>query len=105
MWLSWLEYCPVHQKFAGSVPGQHTYVGCGDANGRQPINVSLLYQWLAGWLSVYVSLSLSLPPPLFLPLSLKSINIKGKKCFKRTRKFLDIKNKIAKIKNSIEIQK
>lgn len=28
-WLSWFEHCLVHQKAPGSVPGQHTYPGCG----------------------------------------------------------------------------
>ena len=25
VWLSWLEYCPIHQKVAGSIPSQVTY--------------------------------------------------------------------------------
>ena len=28
-WLSWLEHHPVHQKIAGSIPGQGTDLGCG----------------------------------------------------------------------------
>ena len=27
--LSWLERCPVHQKVAGLIPSQGTYLGCG----------------------------------------------------------------------------
>ena len=26
-WLSWLEHHPIHQKVAGSIPGQGTYLG------------------------------------------------------------------------------
>ena len=29
VWLSWLQHCPVHQKVAGSIPSQDTYLGCG----------------------------------------------------------------------------
>ena len=29
VWLSWLEHCPVNQKFAGLMPGQGTCLGCG----------------------------------------------------------------------------
>ena len=28
-WLSWLERRPVHQRIAGSIPRQGTYLGCG----------------------------------------------------------------------------
>ena len=28
-WLSWLEHCPTHQKFAGLIPDQGTYLVCG----------------------------------------------------------------------------
>ena len=28
-WLSWLEPLPIHQKVAGSIPGQGAYLGCG----------------------------------------------------------------------------
>ena len=27
-WLSWLEHCPIHQKVAGSIPSQGTFLGC-----------------------------------------------------------------------------
>ena len=29
MWLSWLDCHPVNRKFAGSIPGQGTCLGCG----------------------------------------------------------------------------
>ena len=45
-WLSWLEYCLIHQKIMGLIPGGSTY-------RRQPIDISLC-------LSVSLSLSLSL---------------------------------------------
>ena len=40
--LSWLEHRRINQKFAGSILGQGTYLGCGfGPYERQPINVSL----------------------------------------------------------------
>ena len=44
-WLSWLEHCPVRQKFVGSIPNQGTCLGLGslpgqDAWERQPIDVA-----------------------------------------------------------------
>ena len=70
VWLSWLEHHPIHQKFAGSIPSQGVYLGCGFSWGmRQPINVS-------------VSLSLS------LSLSLISINASSGKDFKKVSPWL-----------------
>lgn len=34
-WLSWLEYCPLHQKVVGSISGQGTYLGCRCTGGNQ----------------------------------------------------------------------
>ena len=59
-WLSWLEYHPIHQKVAGSIPGSGMY-------GRQPVNVSLSH-WC-------FSSSLSLSPALH-----KKKEKKRKKC-------------------------
>ena len=39
-WLSWLECCPIHQKVAGSIPGQGTRLGCG-------FNTQLAHIWEA----------------------------------------------------------
>ena len=56
-WLNWLECCYMHQKVAGSIPGQGIYPGCGCSTpghrtyGRQSIDVSLSLS------------SLSLPSP------------------------------------------
>ena len=55
--LSWLEHCPVHQKFAGSILYQGTHVGCR-------FSLWLGCVWNGNW-SIYLSLqrlSLFLPP-------------------------------------------
>ena len=63
-WLGWLPSGPVNQKVAGLVPGQGTHPGCGfspqkghvrEATDRFFCSFSLLF--------------------LFLPLSLKSVNM------------------------------
>ena len=58
-WLSWLGRRPIHQKVAGSIPGQGMYLGCefDPQSGRvwrQPINISLPHRCF--------SLSLYTPP-------------------------------------------
>ena len=50
-WHSWLEHHPIHQKFAGSIPGQGT-------QRWQPINMSLSHQCFSFSLSLSLSLSL-----------------------------------------------
>ena len=63
-WLSWLEHHPVHQKVAGSIPGQGTYPGCG----FDPLSGSLPE---ADPSSSLTSMFLSLP---HLPFSLSKIS-------------------------------
>ena len=60
-WLSWLERCPIHQKFEDSIPGQGTYLGCGfhpwsSANGS---NQSMFLSLIDVLLSLFFSLSLT----------------------------------------------
>ena len=50
-WLSWLEHYPIHQKDAGSIPSQGTYLACKfnpwlGAYERQLTNVSLSSMFL-----------------------------------------------------------
>ena len=70
-WFSCWECCPVHQKAAGSIPGQSTYLGFRfDPQGmydRHPIDVSL-------------SLSLS----LFLSFLWENSKLKNQVVTKRT---------------------
>ena len=68
-WPHWLEHHPVHQKGAGWIPGQDTYLGCSSILGlgcaREATNQCF------SPIDVYLSLSLRPPfsPPG--PLSLK----------------------------------
>ena len=61
VWLSWLEHCPINQKFADSIPIQDISLGCrfgpscGVHKKRQLIDISLSH-----W-SFSPSFSLSLP--------------------------------------------
>ena len=57
-WFSWLECCPVHQKFRDLIPSQGTYLHAGSIPGRAPM-------W--GTQSMILS--------LFLPSSLSKINV------------------------------
>ena len=61
---------PANQKVAHSIPGQGTWLGCGQgpqlgACERQPINVSVTHRCF--------SLSLSLPPPLSLKINKENL--------------------------------
>ena len=73
-WLSWLEHCPIHQKVAGSIPSQGTYVG----STFNPQSGSI-------WEATYVSFSLSLSHSLSLSLFLKSINMPSVRIFFKKR--------------------
>ena len=51
-WLHWLDYCPVNQKIAGSIPNQGTYLGLIPIQGTYGRN-----RCLSVCLSVYLSLT------------------------------------------------
>ena len=69
-WHGWLECRPVHQKVAGLIPGQGTYLDCGFDPWSEHVweATSQCFSHINVHLFVYLS------PPFFL--SLKSVNIK-----------------------------
>ena len=76
-WLGWLEHHPIHQKVAGSIPGQGTYLGCGFdlRSGRVWEATDRCFSITSTFLSLCLSLSFS------LPLSLKSISMSSDEKF------------------------
>ena len=67
-WLSWLVRRPIHQKVAGSIPGQGMYLGCEfDPQSGRVWEATNQY-----FSPTSMFLSLSLHPPF---VSLKSMNI------------------------------
>lgn len=53
-WPSWLEFYPLRQKVASSIPDENTYLGCTfdpqlGAYGRQLVDVSFSKNYILGW--------------------------------------------------------
>ena len=61
-WLSWLEHHPIHQKAAGLIPQQGSYLGCRSHQGGVGVDGCSSLTWVFLSLSLSRSLSLSLSP-------------------------------------------
>ena len=76
-WLSWLEHHPVHQKVAGLIPEQGTFLDRGFDSRSEHIQEATdrCFSLTSLALSLSLSPSLSFPTTLPLPLSKKSVHI------------------------------